>query len=138
MYLRRYAALAVGMAGVLSVVGCTDTAGIAALDRAPASDDQLPDYVLTQGVDVDSVRKVAERDEVMYFISDSETDEGHCVIQVRVPDATIWAVVCGTGNVVTNRTTGIVTTVALVTDGYSVEDLGMEGWTKIHTNLFTH
>ena len=135
--MRRYVALAVGMAGVLSLVGCADSAGIAALERAAASDDQLPGHVLTRGVDVDSVRKVAERDGVMYFISESETDEGHCVIQVKVPDATIWASGCSTGNVVTSRTTGIVTTVALVTDNFATENLEKEGWTKIHTNLFT-
>jgi hypothetical protein len=138
MFSRRYGALAIAMVGVIGLAGCADNDGIAALDRAATSDDQLPGYVLTRGVDVDSVRKVAERDGVRYFISESETDEGHCVIQIKGQDESAWASVCGTGNLVTSRATGIVTSVALVTDSFATDDLEQEGWTKVHTNLFTN
>jgi hypothetical protein len=78
--LRRYAVIAVGVVGLLGLTGCSGGDDIAALDRAATSDDQLPSYVLTQDLDVDSVRQVVVHDGVSYFISRPEEDNGFCVI----------------------------------------------------------
>jgi hypothetical protein len=132
-----YAVIVVGVAGLLGLTGCSGGDDIAALDRAATSDDQLPSYVLTQDLDVDSVRQVVEHDGISYFISRPKEDNGFCVVRTKAQDDTAWGTACstGTGKVVTNQTTGIPEVVTLVTDGYATDDLEEEGWTKIQENL---
>jgi hypothetical protein len=133
----RYVAIALGVVGLLGLTGCSGGDDIAALDRAATSNDQLPRYVLTQNLDVASVRHVVEHDGINYFISKPEEDNGFCVIQTKGQDNTAWGTACsaGTGKVVTNQTTGIPEVVTLVTDGYATDDLEEAGWTKIQENL---
>jgi hypothetical protein len=137
MNVRRYAVIAVGVVSLLGLTGCSGGDGIAALDRAGTLDDQLPGYVLTQGVDVDSVRQVAEHKGIRYFISRTEEDNGFCVIRTKGQDERAWGTACstGTGKVVSNPTTGILEVVTLVTDGYATDDLEEDGWIRIQENL---
>ena len=132
----RYAVFTVGAVGLLGLVGCSGGDGIAAIDRAATSDDQLPGYVLTQDLDVGTVRQVVEHDGVSYFISEPKEDNGFCVIRTKGQNETAWGTACGTGGgMITNQTTGIPGVVTLVTDGYATDGLEEEGWTKIHDNL---
>lgn len=126
-----------GAVFLMGITGCTGGDGIAALDRDATSEDQLPAYVLTQNFKVDSVRRVAEQDEVTYFISKLNEDNGFCVIRAKGQDEAAWGMGCGTGTgkVITNFTMGISEEVTLVTDGYATDDLEEDGWSKISENL---
>jgi hypothetical protein len=86
----RCVVFAVGVVGLLGLTGCSGGDDIAALDRAATSDDQLPSYVLTQDLDVDSVRHVVKHDGINYFISKPEEDNGFCVIRTKGQDETAW------------------------------------------------
>lgn len=137
MHFTKYGTVAVGVASILGLSGCTGSPtdhDTAALDRAATSADCLPGNVQAQGVRTDTVRQLAEHDGVMYFIAESDK-EGVCVVQTRDDDEAVWAVVCGPGPIVTSQTTGIPTTVALVTDSFSGDEFD-DNWTKIHANLF--
>ena len=136
MRAKSYSAVVMGMAFLTGVAGCSGGDGIAAIDRSATSEDQLPSYVSTESLDVDSVRLVAEHDGIAYFISRPADGSGFCVI--RIPDRiqTVWAAACGQGgNVVSTSSIGISQSVTLVTDGYSTSDLEKVGWEKITDNL---
>lgn len=136
---RRYAAIAVGMSGLVSLGGCSGGGGIAALDRAPTADDQLPGYVVTQDLDVDSVRLVVEQEGINYFISERKEGVGFCLTLTKDQDERAWISACGgpVGEAITAQSRGIPGVVKLVVDGYSTDYLEENGWTKIHDNLLT-
>lgn len=129
------------MAGIMILVGiagCSSGSdGIAAIDRESTSEDRLPAYVAMQNLDVDSVRRVAEQNDVAYFVSRQADAAGFCVIRTKGQDETAWGTACGTatGRVITNFTTGISESVTLVTDGYATDDLEQDGWTRITDNV---
>jgi hypothetical protein len=137
MRFKSYRMVVVGTVFLLGITSCSGGDGIAAIDRDATSEDQLPPYVMTPNLKLDSVRRVAEQDEVTYFISKLDEDNGFCVIRTRGQDETAWGTGCGTGTgrVITNSTTGISEAVTLVTDGYATDDLEKDGWTKISENL---
>ncbi|WP_104119083.1 hypothetical protein [Arthrobacter sp. B1805] len=137
MQLKQLAAsgvLAIAVVG-LSACGGADY-GIAALERDATSEDQLPAFVSDEGVDVESIRKVAEQDGVSYFIGTWEDREGFCVYSVVVDDFTGG---CGTGseNVVTVSPApgSDLPHMTLVTDSYSDDDLERDGWSQVHENI---
>jgi hypothetical protein len=136
MQFTKYGTVAVGVASILGLSGCTSTTdpGVEALDRAATSVDYLPDNVLAQGVLTETVRYLAEHEGITYFVAESDT-EGLCVIQTQNHGEAVWAVVCGPGPIVSSQAAGIPTTVALVTDSFTGDDFD-DDWTKIHANLY--
>lgn len=122
---------------LLALAGCSGGDGIAVLDREAAAEDRLPAYTASELIDVAFARKVAQKDDVSYFISKVHERPGFCIIRAKGQDDTAWGAACGegTGQVVTNDTIGIPGSVTLVTDGYSTQDLEQAGWIKITENI---
>lgn len=69
MRLRNYLTAGAGTMLLLVITGCSGGDGIAALDREAAPEDQLPSYASSEHIDVASGRRVAQKDDVSYFIS---------------------------------------------------------------------
>lgn len=137
MRLRNYLTAGAGTMLLLVITGCSGGDGIAALDREAAPEDHLPSYASSEHIDVASGRRVAQKDDVSYFISKMHEGPGFCIIRVKGQDDTAWGAACGggTGQVVTHRTTDIPGSATLVTDGYPTQDLEQDGWIKITDNI---
>lgn len=139
MRLKRLAASGVLALAVVGISACSGAEyGIAALDRDPTSEDQLPDFVLTRDLDVDSVRKVAENDGVSYFIGKMEDVEGFCVYPVIGEK---WIGGCGattTDQIITVDAAAYpeVPQVTLVADAYDTDGLQRDGWVEVQKNVF--
>ncbi|WP_043447864.1 hypothetical protein [Arthrobacter sp. L77] len=137
MYSRQAAAIAVLALSAATISACSGADyGIAALDRKATSEDQLPDFVSDPSLDIDSVRKVAEQNQISYFIGEMKDDKGFCAYATTGDD---FIGGCGEGNgqlvTVSPGAGSDLLQFTLVTDSYSNEDLRGEGWTEVHDNI---
>lgn len=137
MHFKQVAA-ATALIPVLTLVsGCSGAEyGIAALDREATAQDRLPDVVVDESVNVDSVRKVAEQDRVGYFIGTMNDEQGYCAYAVVDSD---FIGGCGRGNgqlvtVTPGGSTGL-PQMTLVLDSYASENLKRDNWVEVHTNI---
>lgn len=128
------------LAGLISALSACDGGdGIAALDREPTSADQLPAYVNTDNLDVDSVRKAVDIEGLTYFLARGD-EGGYCVIRTGDQGENEYLVSCvaGSGNL-TSVSLGSMASepraMTLVTDSYATDVLEEEGWTKIQQNI---
>jgi hypothetical protein len=125
------------LATLTLVSGCSSAGyGIAALDREATAQDRLPDVVVDGSVNIDSVRKVAEQDQVEYFIGTMNDEEGYCAYAVVDSD---FIGGCGRGNgqliSVTPGGNTKLPQMMLVTDSYDSEDLQGDNWAEVQTNI---
>ncbi|WP_247827974.1 hypothetical protein [Arthrobacter antioxidans] len=137
MHVKQVAAVAVLALSATVISACSGADdGVAALNREATPEDQLPDFVSDSSLDIDSVRKVAEQNQISYFIGEMKDDKGFCAYSTTNDD---FIGGCGEGN-------GQLVTVSpgagsglpqftLVTDSYSSEDLRGDGWTEVHDNI---
>ncbi|WP_157940301.1 hypothetical protein [Arthrobacter ruber] len=83
MHFKQAAAATVLVSTLIVISGCSSAEyGIAALDREAAAEDRLPDVVIDESVNADSVRKVAEQHQVAYFVGVMNDDQGYCAYAV--------------------------------------------------------
>ena len=131
-------ATATALISTLTLVsGCSSAEyGIAALDREATAQDRLPDVVVDESVNIDSVRKVAEQDQVAYFIGTMNDEEGYCAYAVVDSD---FIGGCGRGNgqliTVTPGGNTELPQMTLVTDSYDSENLQRDNWAEVQTNI---
>ena len=126
MHFKQAAAATVLVSTLIVISGCSSAKyGIAALDREAAAEDRLPDVVIDESVNADSVRKVAEQHQVAYFVGVMNDDQGYCAYAVDNDDVIGG---CGRGH-------GQLVTVSLVMDSYDSADLKRDNWVEVHTNI---
>ncbi|WP_140395021.1 hypothetical protein [Arthrobacter sedimenti] len=139
MQSKRLGIVAVLAGLVLGLSACSGGDEIAALNRGSAAGNQLPDYVYTEDIDVDSIREAVESEGFTYFLARGK-EQGFCVIRTSDQGESAYMGGCGTkpGLVIitsSGTTAAGPTNVALVTDGYATDDLEDEGWAKIQENI---
>ena len=129
--------LAVAFAGVLLLAGCSNAAGIKALDREATADDVLPEGFAVEEL-VGQPRFLATRDGVKYFVARGRTGATACVVAVPESDPNdAWAACgpLGSDQVIVTTSSEDGTSTQLVRDGFDSKKLESEGWTRIHDNL---
>ncbi|MHA7217502.1 hypothetical protein ACX80L_01280 [Arthrobacter sp. MDT1-48-3] len=135
----KQAAAATALASTLILIGGCSGAeyGITALDREATAADRLPDVVVDESVNADSVRKVAEQNQVAYFIGAMNDDQGYCAYAVDNDDV-IGGCGRGHGQLVTVSPGGSssLPQLTLVLDSYDTADLKRDNWVEVHTNIF--
>ena len=137
MHFKQAAAATVLVSTLIVISGCSSAEyGIAALDREAAAEDRLPDVVIDESVNADSVRKVAEQHQVAYFVGVMNDDQGYCAYAVDNDD---FIGGCGRGNsqLVTISPGGgsKLPQITLVMDSYDSADLKRDNWVEVHTNI---
>lgn len=137
VYFKQMATATALISTLTLVSGCSSAEyGIAALDREATAQDRLPDVVVDASVNIDSVRKVAEQDQVAYFIGTMNNEKGYCAYAVVDSD---FIGGCGSGNgqlitVTPGRNTDL-PQMTLVTDSYDSENLQRDNWAEVQTNI---
>ncbi|WP_162943614.1 hypothetical protein [Arthrobacter celericrescens] len=129
---------AAALGAALLLGGCSNAAGIKALDRAATVEDTLPGGVSAESdVAPDATRLLATHDSVKYFVGMKEAG-GACLFVVPEADPGLGSAGCTdsptTGGEIL-RVGGPASPTTLVTDGFDSKKLESEGWTRIHDNL---
>lgn len=89
-------------------------------------------------MNVDSVRKVAEQNQVAYFIGAMNDDPGYCAYAVTNDnDDFIGGCGSGSGQLVTVSPGGgsQLPQMTLVMDSYANDDLKRDNWAEVQTNI---
>ncbi|WDF32018.1 hypothetical protein PTW37_08945 [Arthrobacter agilis] len=136
MHIKQIATATALLTMLITVSSCGGAEyGIAALEREATDADRLPDVVVDESVDFDSVRKVAEQDRVAYFIGEMRDRRGYCAYAVADADF-IGGCGSGAGQLVTVTPGGgsELPQLTLVMDSYAV-DLTSDNWTEVHPNI---
>lgn len=137
MHFKQAAAATVLAPTLILIGGCSSAEyDITALDREATAEDQLPDIVVDESVNADSVRKVAEQNQVAYFVGAMNDDQGYCAYAVHNDD---FIGGCGRGNgqlvTVSPGEGSSLPQMTLVTDFYDSADLERDNWAEVHTNI---
>ncbi len=124
---------------VLLLTGCSDQAGLKALERTATPEDTLPATVnLSTEMNRDSSRLLATQDGVQFFGIQSGDASTTCVAVVPPGEDPAWQVGCGD-----TRGSGEITKISSVNTQLSTILLGDDfdtgklepGWTKIADNI---
>lgn len=137
MHVKRLGVAVVLASAIAAASGCTNAAhGIAALDREPTAEDRLPAIIVTEGVDPDSIRKVAEQEQVAYFIGETGDGQGYCAYAVKESEF-VGGCGSGRGQLVTVSPGGAseLPQLTLVMDSHDAENLRRDGWSEVHDNI---
>ena len=139
MHLKQVAAATTLISALVLISGCSSAEyGIVALDREATAEDQLPDMVIDDRVNVGSVRKVAEQDRVAYFIGAMNDDQGYCAYAVDDDDENFTGG-CGSGSdqvlTVAPGEGSNLHQMMLVMDSYDGDSLKRDNWAEVHPNI---
>ncbi|WP_417365694.1 hypothetical protein [Glutamicibacter arilaitensis] len=139
MRYRAIASAAVVAAGVVALAGCSNSAGIEALDRSateadqwPGSDEQLED------LDAQTVRKLLSHENADYFVVSAEDQRIACLFKFSAGGEDTQGVggCGGAGGADTIvEVTADKTQMTLVRAGADTSELEAAGWTRIHENV---
>jgi hypothetical protein len=128
---------AAGLGAALMLGGCSNPAGIKALDRGATAEDALPAAFAVDEFD-GQTRLLATHDGVKYFAARGLKSGTVCV--AAVPEADVrdaWAA-CGplsSDPVIVTTSGSDGTATKLVVDGFDSQQLESGGWSKVHDNL---
>jgi hypothetical protein len=122
-------------AGIL-LAGCSEPAGLKALERTVTADDELPAGVSVYDIELNKVILAAEAGDKKYYLGQDVEGQQVCLIAVS-NDGSFWNAGCserGTGELFRTGGADQVTAI-LVADGYNTSELESTGWIKIHDNI---
>ena len=129
--------LAVAFAGALLLGGCSNAAGIKALDRDATAEDALPEGFAFEEL-AEQPRLLATRDGVKYFVARGRTAGTACVVALPESDSKDGWAGCGpfsSDQVIVTTSGKDGTSTQLVRDGFDSKKLESEGWARVHENL---
>lgn len=129
---------AAALGAALLLGGCSNAAGISALDRDATAEDALPGGFSAEGEAApETTRLLVTHDGVKYFVGAKDSG-GTCLFVVPETNPGLGVAGCKEspttgGEVLT--VSGRVSPTTLVTDGFDSKKLESDGWTRIHENL---
>lgn len=129
---------AAAFGAALLLGGCSNAAGIKALDRTATAEDALPDNFDAGPAKPDSSRLLTTHDGVKYFVAQGNDAGTTCVAAIAQTASKGSVAGCGpftSPTDVVSVTSEDRSETKLVRDGFESKKLEAEGWTRIHDNL---